>query len=141
MGFADLISNAVGTAGVVGKFEQDRVRGGAVCFLYGAVPYIITGKCRVPSLEPAHTNYGGHGQNASHHGDQSGRRAMKRSPATHHPSVSAALILNASNEKIAANFVPKQDPALPQPIVLQAVSHHLMLYSTFCYCRRRFRKN
>ena len=32
MGFADLISNAVGTVGVVGKFEQDRVGGGAVFF-------------------------------------------------------------------------------------------------------------
>ena len=39
MGFAGLISNAVGMAGVVGKFEQDKVRGGAVCVPYGVVAY------------------------------------------------------------------------------------------------------
>jgi hypothetical protein len=37
MEFAGLISNAVGMAGVVGKFEQDKAREGAVCFLYGVV--------------------------------------------------------------------------------------------------------
>jgi hypothetical protein len=34
MEFAGLISNAVGMAGVAGKFEQDKVREGAGCFWY-----------------------------------------------------------------------------------------------------------
>jgi hypothetical protein len=33
MEFVDLISNAVGMAGVAGKFEQGKVREGAICFL------------------------------------------------------------------------------------------------------------
>jgi hypothetical protein len=38
---------------------------------------------------------------------KTGRRAMEGSPATRHPSVSAALIYNAGNEIIAADFVPQ----------------------------------
>ena len=37
MEFAGLISNVVGMAGVAEKFEKDKAREGAVCFLCGVV--------------------------------------------------------------------------------------------------------
>jgi len=45
-------------------------------------------------------DYGGHGQNASHRGAQKWTTGNWGSLAAHHPSVSAALILNASDGKI-----------------------------------------
>jgi hypothetical protein len=35
--FADSISSVVGMAGMSGKFEKDKAREGAVCFLCGVV--------------------------------------------------------------------------------------------------------
>jgi hypothetical protein len=38
---------------------------------------------------------------------RSGQRVFPGSLATHHPGASAASIINASDDKIAAAFVPK----------------------------------